>query len=125
MRVAKEGEMPARLAAWVLGLALVVIVATFGVSLIRLDNSSDVANVVVAVVAAIGTVVVAFFGIHVAEAGRKDADDARRVAENARARSDQLHLFERRRVMRLATTTDPAERAAILGEEPPDSLAGS
>ena len=123
MRFAKEGEMPARLAAWVLGLALVVIVATFGVSLIRLDNSSDVANVVVAVVAAIGTVVVAFFGIHVAEAGRKDADDARRVAENAR--SDQLHLFERRRVMRLATTTDPAERAAILGEEPPDSLAGS
>jgi hypothetical protein len=114
----KEGEMPARLAGWVLGVALVVIVATFSVSLIRLDNSSDVANVVVAVVAAIGTVVVAFFGIHVAEAGRRDA-------ESARVRSEQLHLFEQGRVRRLAATTDPGERAAIVNEDPPQATARS
>jgi hypothetical protein len=108
--------MPARLAGWVLGVALVVIVATFSVSLIRLDNSGDVANVVVAVVAAIGTVVVAFFGIHVAEAGRRDA-------ERARARSEQLHLFEQGRVRRLATAADPGQRAAILNEDPPEPLA--
>jgi hypothetical protein len=61
-----------------------VIVATFGVSLIRLDDSSDVANVVAAVVTAIGTVVVTFFGIHVAEAGRRAAESAR---ANAPSRS--------------------------------------
>ena len=108
--------MPARLAGWVLGIALLVIVAMFSVSLIRLDKSSDVANVVVAVVAAIGTVVVAFFGIHVAEAGRRDAEDAR-------ARTEQLRLFEQGRVGRLATATDPAERAAILSEDPPAPFA--
>jgi hypothetical protein len=97
--------MPARLASWVLGIAFAVIVATFSVSLIRLDNSSDVANVMVAVVAAISTVVVAFFGIHVAEAGRRDAEDAR-------TRSEQLHLFEQGRVRRLATATDAEQRAA-------------
>jgi threonine/homoserine/homoserine lactone efflux protein len=110
--------MPARLAGWVLGVALFVIAAMFGVSLIRLDNSSDVASVVVAVVAAIGTVVVAFFGIHVAEAGRRDA-------EAARARSDQLHQFEQGRVRRLATASDRDQRDAILREEPPEALVRS
>lgn len=105
--------MPARVAGWVLGVALVGIVATFCVSLIRLDNSSDVASVVVAVVAAIGTVVVAFFGIHVAEAGRRDA-------ESARARSEQLHLFEQGRVRRLAAATDAQQRTAILNEDVPE-----
>jgi len=109
--------MPARLALWVLGLALVVILATFSVALIRLHKSSDVADVVVAVVSTIGTVVVAFFGIHVAEAGRKDA-------ESARARWEQLHLFEQGRVRRLAATTDPDQRAAILVEDPPEALRG-
>jgi flagellar motor component MotA len=110
--------MSARLAGWVLGVALVVIGATFGVSLIRLNNSSDVASVVVAVVAAIGTVVVAFFGIHVAEAGRRDA-------EAARARSEQLHLFEQGRVRRLAAATEPGQRAAILSEDPPEDASSS
>jgi hypothetical protein len=108
--------MPARLAGWVLGVALVVIVATFSVSLIELDQSDDVANVVVAVVTTIGTVVVAFFGIHVAEAGRKDA-------ESARTRSEQLHLFEQTRVRRLAAATDSSQRAAILNEDPPEAPA--
>jgi threonine/homoserine/homoserine lactone efflux protein len=105
--------MPARLAGLVLGIALVAIAVLFGVSLIRLDKSSDVANVMVAVVTAIGTVVVAFFGIHVAEAGRRDA-------EAARVRAEQLHLFEQGRVRRLAATTDPDQRAAILSEDPPE-----
>jgi threonine/homoserine/homoserine lactone efflux protein len=104
--------MSARLAGVVLGLALVVILGTFGVSLIRLDSSSDVASVVVAVVGAIGTVIVAFFGIHVADAGRQ-------AAERARSRAEELHLFEQRRVRRLAATTDPSQRAAILNEDPP------
>jgi hypothetical protein len=106
--------MQPRLAGWVLGGALIGIVATFGVALIRLDKSADVANVAVAVVAAIGTVVVAFFGIHVADAGRKDA-------ENARDRAEQLHLFEQGRVRRLAAATDATQRAAILNEDPPGS----
>jgi len=101
----------------VLVIALAFIMATFSVSLIGgLDDSNDVANVVVAVVAAISTVVVAFFGIHVAEAGRRDA-------ESARARSEQLHLFEQGRVRRLATATDAGQRAAILNEDPPEALA--
>lgn len=105
--------MPARLAGLVLGIALVAIAVLFGVSLIRLDKSRDVANVMVAVVTAIGTVVVAFFGIHVAEAGRRDS-------EAARARAEQLHLFEQGRVRRLEATTDPDQRAAILNEDPPE-----
>jgi uncharacterized protein YacL len=102
--IGRAKKVPARLAGWVLGVALLVIVATFGVSLIRLDNSSDVANVVVAVVAAIGTVVVAFFGIHVADAGRRDAEAARA------------------RVRRLAAATDADQRAEIMSEDPPDVL---
>jgi len=111
-------EMPPRLAAWVLAIALAVIVASFGISLIRLKESSDVADVIVAVVAAIATVVVAFFGIHVADAARRDA-------EAARARSERLHLFEQRRVRRLAATTDADQRAAILKEDPPEAIAQS
>lgn len=106
--------MPARLAGLVLGVALIVILATFSVSLYRISDSSDVADVVVAVVAAIGTVVVAFFGIHVAEAGRRDA-------ESARVRSEQLHLFEQGRVRRLAAAVDSRETAAILSEDPPEA----
>jgi hypothetical protein len=108
--------MPPRLAARVLTMALAVIVATFGISLIELKDSSDVADVVVAVVAAIATVVVAFLGIHVADAARRDA-------EAARARSERLHLFEQRRVRRLAATTDPDQKAAILREDPPEASA--
>jgi hypothetical protein len=103
--------MPARLAGLVLGVALIAIVATFGLALTELDDG-DVPALGAAVVSAIATVVVAFFGIHVAEAGRRDA-------EAARARSEQLHLFELGRVRRLATATTPEERAAIITAEPP------
>jgi hypothetical protein len=106
-------KMPARLAVAVLGAAFAAIIATFGVSVSHITQSSDVANVVVAVVAAIATVVVAFFGIHVAEAGRRDA-------EAARFRAEQLHLFEQGRVRRLAAATDDSQRAAILSEDPPE-----
>jgi threonine/homoserine/homoserine lactone efflux protein len=105
--------MPARLAGVVLGIALGAIAVLFGLSLHKLDESRDVATVMVAVVTAIGTVVVAFFGIHVAEAGRRDS-------EAARARAEQLHLFEQGRVRRLAATTDSDQRTAILSEDPPE-----
>lgn len=124
--------MPARVAVGVLGIAFAAILTALIVSLSLkggVDNSSDVANVVVAVVAAISTVVVAFFGIHVAEAGRRDAEagrrDAetgRRDAEDARVRSEQLHLFEQQRVRRLASSEDARQRAAILDEDPPEAL---
>jgi hypothetical protein len=105
--------MSARLAGWVLGIAVVAILTTLIASLIGgLKESGDVADVVAAVVTAISTVVVAFFGIHVAEAGRIDAEDAR-------VRSEQLHLFEQGRVRRLATAEDAGQRAAILDEDPP------
>jgi hypothetical protein len=110
--------MPARLAVGVLGIAFAAILTALIVSLSLkggLDKSSDVADVVVAVVASISTVVVAFFGIHVAEAGRRDAEDAR-------ARSEQLHLFEQGRVRRLASAEDARQRAAILDEDPPEAL---
>jgi hypothetical protein len=105
--------MSARVAGLVLGIALVVLLAIFGVSLIRLDDSGDVANVVAAVGTAIATVVVAFFGIHVAEEGRRDA-------EKARARWERLHLFEQGRVRKLAATTDPSRREEILNQDPPE-----
>ena len=109
--------MPARLAVGVLGIAFAAILTALIVSLSLKGGleSSDVADVVVAVVAAISTVVVAFFGIHVAEAGRSDAEDAR-------VRSEQLHLFEQGRVRRLASAEDPRQRAAILNEDPPEAL---
>lgn len=108
--------MPARLAGLVLGVALLAIMAIFGLALTKLDDG-DVAALGAAVVSAIATVVVAFFGIHVAEAGRRDA-------EAARARAEQRHLFEAERVRRLATATTPEERAAILNAEPPDGPTG-
>jgi threonine/homoserine/homoserine lactone efflux protein len=106
--------MSSRLAGWVLGTAVVVILVPFIGALIGgLDKSSDVAAVVVAVVSAIGTVVVAFFGIHVAESGR-------RAAEDGRVRSEQLRFYEQGRVTRLAREEDPHKRAEILNEQPPD-----
>lgn len=109
--------MPARLAGFVLGAALIAIVAIFGLALIRLDEAdADLAAMGAAVVSSIATVVVAFFGIHVAEAGRRDA-------EAARAHSEQRHLFEVDRVRRLAAATTPEERAAIMTAEPPDRSA--
>ena len=85
-------------------MALLVI---FCVSLGRLDDSGDVANVVIAVVTTVGTVVVAFFGIHVAESGRRAAEDARRLAE----RRQEFHA---QRVNDLAATDDPADKEEIL-----------
>jgi hypothetical protein len=108
--------MPARLAGWVLGIAVGAILIALIASLIGgLDKSSDVASVVAAVVTTIGTVVVAFFGIHVAEAGRQDAEKARR-------RSEQLRLYEQGRVRRLAIAEDARQRAAILSEPDPPEL---
>jgi cobalamin biosynthesis protein CobD/CbiB len=98
--------MSPRLAGWVLGIAVVTILATLIASLIGgLDKSSDVANVVAAVVTAISTVAVAFFGIHVAEAGRQDAEKARR-------RSEQLHLSSR------DASGDSRLRKTLVNERP-------
>lgn len=103
--------MSARLAGFVLAVALAAILATAGIAMFKIDSTNR-ADVVVAAVTAVGTLVVAFFGIHVADAGR-------RSAEEARLRSDRLHLFEQSRVRRLAAANTEEARAAILGEEPP------
>lgn len=106
--------MSQRVAMWVLGTAVGVILVIFIGALIGgLDKSSDLAAVAVAGFAAIATVVVAFFGIHVAEAGR-------RAAEEGRVRSEKLRFYEQGRVIRLAREPDAQKRAEILNEDPPD-----
>jgi class 3 adenylate cyclase len=97
--------MPLKYAYYALVIGLVLIVAIFVVAAFK---ASDVIALAGTVTGTIGTVITAFFGIHVADASAERSESARRDAEAKRAKAED-------KLQKVGAATDIDEVRSALG----------
>ncbi len=76
-------ELRIKYGAWLIGFALLFLGVVFVVALSRFKKADDVVAIVGAFTGVVGTVVGAFFGVQVGQAGKEDAEKGRKDAEEA------------------------------------------
>ena len=80
----------------------------FITGVMKWSTAADVTAVVGSITGVLGTVVAAFFGVHIGSQGKEKAEDRATVAENDRKTSED-------KVAQLAAVLAPEVAAKILG----------
>jgi hypothetical protein len=99
------GEMRLRYGFWVVVVGLVVSLVAVLAALWRLSDPTSITGIVASLTGIVGTVVGAFFGVHVGAAGKEKAEAERREAQHT--------------VTRMAAAMTPEQAASVIGPKVP------
>ena len=97
----KTDQLRIKYGFWVVIIGFVLVASVFLSAIAKWTTAADVSAAVGSVTGVIGTIVGAFFGVHVGSEGKERAENERKTAED--------------KVLRLASAMQPEMAAKILG----------